>query len=303
MPSDSREQRRAARLLEGLGLHPLDVDLHAVGKAAVVQRLVQALVRVLVADVLADDMNRELAVGMLDARDELFPVLGVALGVRKVEQLEDDPIDAFRRQRQRHFVNRLDVARRDHGLFVDVAEERDLLLHFARQRPVGAAEQDVGLNTNRAQVADAVLCRLGLHLARGADERHEGEMDVGGVVAAGILPELADGLEKRQALDVADGAADLDDDDVDVAGHGPDAVLDLVGDVRNDLHGPSEVVAAPLLLDHREVDLPGRPVVVAGRHHVREPLVVPEIEVGLGAVVGHEHLAVLEGAHCARDRR
>ena len=33
---------------------------------------------------------------------------------------------------------------------------------------------------------------------------------------------------------------------------------------------------------------------------VDEPLVVPEVEVGLGAVLGDEHLAVLERAHRAR---
>ena len=36
---------------------------------------------------------------------------------------------------------------------------------------------------------------------------------------------------------------------------------------------------------------------------VREALVVAQIEVGLGAVVGDEDLAVLERAHGARDRR
>ena len=83
--------------------------------------------------------------------------------------------------------------------------------------PVRAAEQDVGLDADRSQVADAVLRRLGLQLAGRADERHQREVDVERVVAAGVLAELADRLEERQALDVADRAADLDDDDVDVA--------------------------------------------------------------------------------------
>ena len=39
-------------------------------------------------------------------------------------------------------------------------------------------------------------------------------------------------------------------------------VLDLVGNVRDDLHGAPEVVAAALFLDHRQVDLTGRPVAV-----------------------------------------
>ena len=80
-------------------------------------------------------------------------------------------------------------------------------------------------------------------------------MDDERVAAADVLPELADRLEERQRLDVADGAADLDDDDVVVARDAADAVLDLVGDVRDDLDGLAEVVAAPLLLDDGLVDL------------------------------------------------
>ena len=38
------------------------------------------------------------------------------------------------------------------------------------------------------------------------------------VVAADLVADLADGLQERQRLDVADGAADLGDDDVDVVG-------------------------------------------------------------------------------------
>ena len=68
--------------------------------------------------------------------------------------------------------------------------------------------------------------------------------------------ELADGLEERQRLDVAHRAADLGDDDVDVGrlGDEPDALLDLVDDVRNDLDGGAEVVAAALAADDRVVD-------------------------------------------------
>ena len=84
------------------------------------------------------------------------------------------------------------------------------------EEPIGAAEQDVRLDADRAQLAHAVLRGLGLELAGRADERHQREVDVERVLAADVLPELADGLEERQALDVADRAADLDDHDVDV---------------------------------------------------------------------------------------
>ena len=119
------------------------------------------------------------------------------------------------------------------------------------------------------------------------------------VAAAGLGPELPDRLEERQRLDVADRAADLDDDDVDVAAHLADVGLDLVGDVRDDLHRLAQVVAAPLLLDHRLVDLAGGEVVLALHDPRGEALVVAEVEVGLGAVVGDEHLAVLERRHGA----
>ena len=110
-----------------------------------------------------------------------------------------------------------DVLGRDDRFFVDVAEERDLPLDVGVEEAIGAAEQDVGLNADRPQIAHAVLRRLGLQLARGADEGHERQVDVDRVLAADVEAELADRLEERHALDVADRAADFDEHDVDVA--------------------------------------------------------------------------------------
>ena len=78
------------------------------------------------------------------------------------------------------------------------------------------------------------------------------------------------------------------------------AALDLVGDVRDDLHGAAEVVAAALLGDDAVVDAAGGDVAVPLDELVDEALVVAQVEVGLGAVVGDEDLAVLERAHRAR---
>src|ERR1035437_2544479 len=47
------------------------------------------------------------------------------------------------------------------------------------------------------------------------------------------------------------------------------------------------------------VDLPGGDVRRAAQLDVEEPLVVPDIQVGLRAVIGDEHLAVLERVHRA----
>ena len=124
-------------------------------------------------------------------------------------------------------------------------------------------------------------------------------MGEAGVLAAELLAHLADGFEEGERLDVADGAADLDDGDLAVGGDLAHGVLDLVGDVGDDLDGFAEVVAAALLGDDLLVDAAGGEVVVAGEARVGEALVVAEVEVGLGAVVGDEDLAVLEGAHRA----
>ncbi len=125
-----------------------------------------------------------------------------------------------------------------------------------------------------------------------------GEQDVG---PPHLVAELADRLQERQRFDVADGPSHLGDHHVDVgvAAHAVDPLFDLVRDVGDDLDGVAEVVAPPLLLDDGEVHGAGGDVGVALQVLAGESLVVAEVEVGLGAVIGNEHLAVLERAHSA----
>ena len=77
------------------------------------------------------------------------------------------------------------------------------------------------------------------------------------------------------------------------------AVLDLVGDVRDDLHGAPLVFAGALLVEHALIDLAAGEVVEAGEVRVGEALVVPEVQVGLGTVVEHIDLAMLVRVHGA----
>ena len=127
-------------------------------------------------------------------------------------------------------------------------------IFFLRLGPMGRdgpAQQDLGLDADLAQLHHRVLGGLGLQLAGGADVRHQRDVHGDGVLGAHLEAQLPDRLEEGQRLDVADRAADLDDDDVDVLGALEDAGLDLVGDVGNDLHGAAQVFTAPLLLDDR----------------------------------------------------
>ena len=156
------------------------------------------------------------------------------------------------------------------------------------------------MNTATAQLGHRVLRGLGL-LLPGHQVRHQREVDVADVVAADIAPELPDGLDEGDDLDVAHRAADLDDDDVHVvAGQAADPVFDLVGDMGDHLDRAPQEVTAPFLLDDRPVDPTRGRVGALVEVLVDEALVVPEVEIGLPPVLGDEDLAVLTGVHGPR---
>ncbi len=101
-------------------------------------------------------------------------------------------------------------------------------------------------------------------------------------------------------FDIADSTADFNQRNVGVAGALDDATLDLVGDVRDDLNGRAQVITPALAAQHVFVYATGGEVVVLGHARANETLVMAQVEIGLGAVVGDEHLAVLKRAHGAR---
>ncbi len=196
-----------------------------------------------------------------------------------------------------HGVDVVDVERLDHRAFAHVAEQAELAPLLLRDRAVGAAQQDVGLDADRPQLFHRVLGRLGLELTGAGDERQQREVDIDRVVAGKVVAELADRLEERQALDVADGAADLAEHEIVAVIALADEVLDGIGDVRDHLDGGAEIIAAPLLGENLLIDAAGGDVVLAGRRPPGEALVVAKVEVSLRTVIGDEHFAVLIGAH------
>ena len=147
---------------------------------------------------------------------QLEPLAEVGLRRVDAELAADELVEPLLLQRERHEVDVGDVGVRDHGVDVDVGEERDLVADVALQRLGRAADEDVGVDTDAAQLVDGVLRRLRLQLAGGVDVRHERDVQVDDVLGADLAPELADRLEERLRLDVADRAADLGDHDVGV---------------------------------------------------------------------------------------
>ena len=100
-------------------------------------------------------------------------------------------------------------------------------------------------------------------------------------------------------FNVTDGAADFGNDHVCVCLLADTVyeILDFICNVGNDLHGRAEILAAALLVQNVPVDLAGGEVGELVEVLVDEALVVAEVEVGLRAVLGHVHLAVLIRAH------
>ena len=138
-----------ALFLERLRVDVDDAHLHVVGDAAVHERFVERLVRVAEVDVLADEADAHLVLGMPHLAHDLFPLRQRAdLLVRQVQLVEQDLVETLARERQRHLVDEVDVVRRHDRLVFHVAEERDLLLHLLGDGALRAAEQDVGLDAD-----------------------------------------------------------------------------------------------------------------------------------------------------------
>src|SRR6185437_6954727 len=297
---DAFEMLDRVLLLEYLGIEPVELDLDVIGDAAMGQRLGKRFVAVEKMRVLADDGDVDLALRLADAADDLTPAGEIGGLGGDAEMIANLLVETFGMIGLGHGIDRVDVERRNDPRLAQVAEQRDLLARARRDRPIAAAEQDVGLDAEAEQFLDRVLRRLCLELAGRGDPRHQGQMNEERPLAPQLVAQLADGFEERQALDVADRAADLAEDEIRVADIRLYEFLDRIGDVRDDLDRGAEILAAALAPDHRGVDPPGGDAVAAPRGDAGIALVVAEIKIGLGAVIGDEDFAVLIGAHRPR---
>ena len=61
-----------------------------------------------------------------------------------------------------------------------------------------------------------------------------------------LVPQLPDSLHERQRLDIAYGAANLAQDEVEIALIRQSKILDRIGYMRDHLNGGAQIIAAPL---------------------------------------------------------
>ncbi|MDR6152681.1 hypothetical protein QF021_000770 [Acidovorax delafieldii] len=291
--------------VDGFGIDMVDLHAHMVAHAGVAQGFVDGLIAVRQVHVLTDHGDGDFALGVLGLVHQIVPALEAGGRGVQAQLVADQAVQALLVQHAGHLVDGVHVPHADHAPFGHVGEQRNFGALFFRDAAVGAAQQGVGLDADLAQLLHGVLGGLGLEFARCRNPGQVGQVHKGGVVRAHAQAHLAHGFEEWQRFDVAHGAADFDDGHVHGigradAGAALDEFLDLVGDVGDDLYGLAQVVAAAFLLQHGLVNLARGEVI--GFLHARfdETLVVAQIQVGFCAVIGHEHLAVLERRHGAR---
>ena len=278
----------------------VDVDLAVVVNAAGLERLVDRFVGIDQLDVLAHESDINLVFRAQRAFDDVRPRRQIGRFGQQIQRVADDFIEHLVVQQLRHLEDGVHIGHRNHGTLLDVGEQCDLLLFVLRHRPVGAAQQHIREDADLAQLLHAVLRRLGFQLTSAGDVRHQRQVDVAAVAAPHLNAHLADRFHEGQRLNIAHGAADLDHQHIEPFTGVLDLRLDFVGDVRNHLHRATKVVAAALLIDHVLVDLAGRKA-VARRHLSRhETLVMAEVEISFGTILGHIYLTVLIRAHGAR---
>ena len=240
---------------EFLRIQPLDVDLHPVGQPAVHQRFGERFIGVLHAGIFADDADGHFAFRVVNPLGNILPA--GKIGARRIsdaEGVQHFVVQPFSMILQRHFIDAFRIQRRNHRFLAHVAEQGDLGAVAFGQRVFGAADQHIRLNPDAAQFGDAVLGRLGFQLACRRDERHQRDVDVAHVRLAHVGSHLADGLQKGQAFDVAHGAADFAQNEIQGLGFGLGKGLDGIRHMRDHLHGGTQEFAAAFAGDDIGID-------------------------------------------------
>src|SRR5690242_14910400 len=157
--------------------------------------------------VFADDGDCHAPLGLLDQVDNLVPSVELGRGGVEAEMLTDLPVEAFGMVGAGYGINRVYIERRNDPALPQITEQRNLFARGRGNRALAAAQQNVWLNAEAEQFLRGMLSRLGLELARRGDPRHQCQMHKEDALASELVAELANRLEKRQALDVADRAA------------------------------------------------------------------------------------------------
>ena len=179
----------------------------------------------------------------------------------------------------------------------DIAEEGNLAAQFRRQRVLCPANDDIRPHTALLEGLHRVLGGLGLEFFGGAQIRDERQVDGHGVLFRQFPLQLAHRLHEGLRFHITNGSADFRQNDVVLSGTAQQEhpALDFVRNVGDNLHGFAQVGALALLGNDRVINLAGGYVVGLGSIDAQVALIMSEVQVGLGAILGHIAFAMLVG--------
>ena len=272
------------------------------GNAAVLQRLVDADIVVVQFHIFAHKTDFDRLYRVAQCVQHFLPVGKIRCTGAVNAQLADHHIvHVLLVEHDGHGIENVTVVIFNDALRIHIAEQGDLVLDLIRQRVLRAANDNIRIDADGKHFLYTVLGGLAFQLIGGCQVGHQGHMDKQAVLSPGLHGKLANGLQKRLALNIAYGAADFYQAyigaGVRVAG---DGTLDLIGHMGNDLNGLAAIYALALVGDHFPVHASGGQVGVLAQGLVNKALIVPQIQVRFRAVVGNEYLAVLYRVHGAR---
>ena len=183
-----------------------------------------------------------------------------------------------------------------------ITEQSNLIFQLLIQGMLGTADNDIGPDPHSLQFFYAGLGGFRLHLAGRFQIRYQGDVDENRVFVPHLMLKLPDGFQKRLALNITYGSSDFNDSDSGIIRSivSVEPALDLIRNMRNDLHRAAAVIAPTLLVQHRPVNFPRGDIGVFGETFINESLVMSQIQIRFRAIVGDEDFSVLYGVHSSR---
>lgn len=248
-------------ILEIFSVDPEDIDPCPVRCSGDCEGLIDGFVSILEFDIFSDHSDGDVGGGIDDAVDKILPGAQVRSFRAEAQSIGDQAVDLIFPEIKRAFVDGvLDIAESDHVTGRDIAEHCDLGLVVLIEVMLGAADDNVGLNSDLTELGDGLLRGFRLNFSCCTDERKEGDVDKADIFPADFERELSKGFKKEMAFNVADRSANFGDDDIDIGvflGGLIQAILDFIGDVGDELDSFAEVVTAAFLSDDIFKDLTG----------------------------------------------
>ena len=251
------------RFFQFFGVNPLNLYLYTVSVSCMVQRFHYREVCIVEGYILTNQGNIDFlirCIGFLDTVNHSGPFVHIAVTVFQSQFFQNNAVQSFFLEEERHFVNSAAGFVVDNGSGIYVAEQGNLLLHVIAYCLFCTAYDDIRLNTDGTKFLYAVLCRLGLQFSSRMDIWNQSYVNVENVVAVrNILLNLTNSFQEWQRFDIAYGTADFGDNNISIviAAYTENTFLDFIGNVRNNLNSGSQVFAFSFLIDYGLVYLAG----------------------------------------------